>query len=342
MKKILITGGAGFIGIHTAKYFYKKNFKIYIVDNLSRKGTAQNLKSLNKQIKLSFFKIDIRNKKKIENLIKKYKFDIIIHLAAQVAVTTSVLNPIEDFEINVKGTLNILESIRKFSKNSYFINASTNKVYGKINEENLVLLNKEYKLPKYSKGISELQKLDFQSPYGCSKGSADQYTNDYKNIYGLKTINFRQSCIYGPNQFGIEDQGWVSWFTIAILLNKKITVYGNGYQVRDLLYVDDLCNAYYLAYKKKLLGSFNIGGGKENTISVINLIYKLLRITNKKKKFVKKNWRPGDQKLFVSDNSFFKAKTNWRINTNLNKGLKTLVDWTSNNINEIEKILKKN
>lgn len=340
MKKILITGGAGFIGINAAIYFQKKNYQIFILDNLSRKGTKFNIYKLNKLKNINFIKADIRNKKKIFEIIRKIKPNLLLHLAAQVAVTTSVLNPYDDYEINIKGTLNLLEALRLHSNKTHFINASTNKVYGKINEDNLIQKKERYVYGKKDKPTSEKQNLDFYSPYGCSKGSADQYVNDYARIYNLKTTNFRQSCIYGKYQFGVEDQGWIAWFTIAILLNKKITIYGNGKQVRDALNVLDLCDAYYLSYRKKIYGTFNIGGGLLNSISLIELLKLIKNITKKKIRKKITTWRPGDQKIFISDNKKFENLSNWKPKITFKKGLSELIEWTKENINDIEKILK--
>lgn len=344
MKKILITGGAGFIGSNIAKYYLDKKAKVIIIDNLSRKGSDLNLKWLKTQGNFEFIKLDIRNYKALENLFKKLKnIDVVFHQAAQVAVTTSVKNPREDLEINVLGTFNVLEALRHYLPKSILIYASTNKVYGAL--EDLKVVEKktryEFKDKKFKKGISEDYPLDFHSPYGCSKGAADQYVRDYARIYGLKTIVFRQSCIYGERQFGVEDQGWVAWFIIAALLNKKLTVYGNGKQVRDLLYIDDLINAYDLAIKntKKTSGQiYNMGGGYKNTLSLLELIEILEKFLGRKIKYSFSKPRPGDQKIFIADISKAKKDFEWKPKINVYQGVNKLYNWVLSNLSEIEKL----
>ena len=237
---ILITGGAGFIGVNSARYFAEQGWDIAILDNLSRRGTEDNLNWLREQIDLRFERADIRDPAAVDRILADHQPDLVLHLAAQVAVTTSVTDPREDFEINALGTFNLLEAVRRFSPDSFIITASTNKVYGKMAERGVVERNGRYEYADLPGGVDEQQPLDCHSPYGCSKGTADQYTLDYSRIYGLKTTSFRQSCIYGTRQFGIEDQGWVAWFTIAAVLGKPITLYGDGKQIRDVLQVDDL------------------------------------------------------------------------------------------------------
>ncbi len=344
MKKILITGGAGFIGINSARYFLKKNFNVIILDNFSRYGTRQNIINLNNENfplkRLKIIKVDLRNSKKLNETIKKIKPNLILHLAGQVAVTTSILNPKEDFEININGTLNLLEACRLYSKKSFIIFSSTNKVYGKID----AFTNIEKYRYKVNKNniTSEKDNLDFYSPYGCSKGAADQYVRDYSRIYGLKTVVLRQSCIYGRNQFGIEDQGWVAWFIIAFLLKKKLTIYGNGKQVRDLLFVDDLTNLFHKIYlnKNKCSGEiFNVGGGISNTLSLLELINILKKKYKLKTKMSFGKERDGDQKIFVSNNLKIKKYTNWQPTTSCEIGLNEIVNWSKKNLNLIRKAL---
>ncbi|WP_297987980.1 NAD-dependent epimerase/dehydratase family protein, partial [uncultured Anoxybacillus sp.] len=223
----------------------KKGDKVILIDNLSRKGTVLNLDLLKNFANVLFYKTDIRNKPAVEKIFLKHRdAQIIYHLAAQVAVTSSVINPYEDFEINVLGTLNILETMRRHKIKGFLFFSSTNKVYGGMDDVKIKLINNRYQYLDYKKGINEKFLLDFHSPYGCSKGAAEQYVRDYHRIYGLNTVVFRQSCIYGENQFGVEDQGWVAYFTIAAILDLPITIYGDGKQVRDVLYIDDLIKAY--------------------------------------------------------------------------------------------------
>src|SRR6185295_12243461 len=207
--------------------------------------------------------------------VAKIRPDVLLHLAGQVAVTTSVTNPREDFEVNALGTFNVLEAVRRHSPETFFIDASTNKVYGRMEHLGVIERNGRYEYRDLPDGADESQPLDFHSPYGCSKGAAEQYTLDYSRIYGLHTVAFRQSCIYGTRQFGIEDQGWVAWFTIAAVLGKPITIYGDGKQIRDVLHVDDLAGAYGKAYEHRdaVAGqAFNIGGGPHNTMSLLELL----------------------------------------------------------------------
>ncbi|MFC1894774.1 NAD-dependent epimerase/dehydratase family protein [Candidatus Dependentiae bacterium] len=239
--KILITGGVGFIGCNAVEYFTKKGWEVFVLDNLSRETAIVNLKLMQEnKIPFNFKKLDITYKNDLEDYFKTNIFDIVIHLAAQVAVTCSVLDPVNDFNINAHGTLNVLECIRKYCPNAVFINASTNKVYGKTCDQEVIETVDCYKYKDDNyKGISEKQSLEFYSPYGCSKGVADQYALDYARIYGLNSVSVRQSCIYGPHQLGVEDQGWIAWFIIAYLTGKKIKIYGNGKQVRDVLFLLD-------------------------------------------------------------------------------------------------------
>ena len=270
MKHVLITGGAGFIGINTAYYYLGRGDKVTIFDNLSRKGTAINLKSLQKKYpKVDFIKGDVKEVEEVGKVIRGK--DVIFHFAGQVAVTTSVTNPREDFEINALGALNVLETVRTQKLDPIIIYSSTNKVYGDLAHVKIKETATRYEFVDRPHGVSEAEPLDFHSPYGCSKGAADQYMRDYHRIYGLRTIVFRQSCVYGPHQFGVEDQGWVAWFLIAALLGKPLTIYGNGKQVRDILYVDDLVEAYDLAIQKVQVTAgeiYNIGGGAKNSISI--------------------------------------------------------------------------
>ena len=329
MKKTLITGGAGFIGTNLAAFLLKKGGKVKIFDNLSRKGTKKNLKWL-KGLKgnLEIIIGDIRDEKKVGEAVKG--IDVIYHLAAQVAVTSSVINPREDFEVNALGTLNILEAIRKFSPQSTLLFSSTNKVYGETEKIKVIRTKNRYRYRSSRFAVSEEQPLDFYSPYGCSKGAADQYVRDYSRIYGLKTVVFRQSCIYGPHQFGNEDQGWVAHFAISALKGKGITIYGDGKQVRDVLYVGDLIKAFQSALKNIVRTSgevYNLGGGKQNSISLLEFIAKLEELTGKKILYTFSDWRPGDQKIYVSEIKKAKRDFNWEPKVKVDEGIKRLLNW---------------
>lgn len=335
--KILITGGAGFIGANAAKRFLDKGCDVFVFDNLSRRGTEWNLKWLQQNKNLKFIKGDIRKYNEILDVFKKNKdFDVVFHFAAQVAVTTSVLNPREDFDINALGTFNLLEAIRETKADPVILYSSTNKVYGGMTDIKIVKKKNRYQYKDYPKGISEERILDFHSPYGCSKGTADQYMIDYSRIYGLKTVVFRQSCIYGYRQFGIEDQGWVAWFTIAAMLNKQITIYGDGMQVRDVLFIDDLINAYELAIKniEKVKGqAFNIGGGPKNTLSLLELISFLEKFFNKKIPLKFSDWRPGDQPVFICNIDKARKFLKWQPKITPQVGVKLLYEWVKENKN---------
>lgn len=333
-SSILITGGAGFIGVNAALHFAKNGWKVTVLDNLSRKGAEKNLHWLTTQVPIVFEQIDIRDIEETERVVGNVKPDVLLHLAAQVAVTTSVENPREDFEINAFGTFNVLEAVRKHSQNTFFINASTNKVYGKMDDVGVEERNGRYEYANLSLGVGEYRNLDFHSPYGCSKGIADQYTIDYSRIYGLKTVTFRQSCIYGPRQFGIEDQGWVAWFTIASVLGKPLTIYGDGKQIRDVLHVDDLLYAFEAAIdRKEKVNShaFNIGGGPNNTMSLIELLDYLEKELGKKIPLKLDDWRPGDQQVFICDINKAKQLLNWSPKIQVKQGVKQLISWVKEN-----------
>ena len=335
-KKYLITGGAGFIGSNYVYRLLKRGEDVKIFDNLSRKGSRKNLDWLNREFGKSAFQLiqsDIRDADAIINAARD--INVIVHLAGQVAVTTSVENPREDFEINASGSFNMLEAGRKSGKNPQIIYASTNKVYGGM--EDVVVQEGEtrYYYLDFPEGISENQPLDFHSPYGCSKGSGDQYVRDYARIYNLPTTVLRQSCIYGPRQFGIEDQGWVAWFVIASIFNKPITIYGDGKQVRDLLYIDDLLDAYdaVIADPKGTRGQvFNIGGGSENVMSVWHDFGPILSdLLGKKISINKGDWRPGDQRIYVSDIRKAKEKLGWYPKVSVKEGITRLYNWVVEN-----------
>lgn len=342
--KIFITGGAGFIGVHTANYYLSKGDQVTIFDNFFRKGTKENTNWLKQKYgnkNLTVIEGDIRDFNILKRSIPGH--DIIIHLAGQVAVTTSVINPREDFEINALGTFNVLEAARLLTPNSILLFASTNKVYGGMEEIKIIKDNHRYKYKDLPNGIPETQNLDFHSPYGNSKGCADQYTRDYHRIYGLRTVVFRQSCIYGTHQFGIEDQGWVSWFTIAAVLNKPITVYGDGMQVRDVLFVEDLVNAYDLAIGRIKLAAgqiYNVGGGPKFTLSLLELLDLLEKKLGKKVPFTFSDWRPGDQPVYVSNIAKIKKNLGWEPKIDVSAGTSKMIDWIVKEKDLIEKVLE--
>lgn len=339
--RLLITGGCGFIGTNFADYFSKKNWEVTVLDNLSRRGTDENLRWLQEtHPKIKFIKADMRTDSKIlEEEVQRH--DAVFHLAAQVAVTTSVANPREDFEINVVGTLNLLEAIRTTKANPVLIYASTNKVYGGMEDIVVVDDGTRYKYRDLPEGIKEDRLLDFHSPYGCSKGTADQYVRDYARIYGLRTVVFRQSCIYGPRQYGVEDQGWIAWFTIAALLKKNITIYGDGKQVRDVLFVEDLARAYELGVENiaKVSGQvFNIGGGPDKALAIKEIFPLLEKFLGREIPLKTSDWRPGDQPVYVSNIDKAKQVLGWEPKVTPAEGVTKLFEWCNKNIEVFKRL----
>jgi CDP-paratose 2-epimerase len=333
--KIIITGGAGFIGSNAASRYLKRGDRVIVVDNLSRVGVRENLAWLQGQGALEFVQLDIRQAGELANLFREHRdANRVLHLAAQVAVTTSVTDPREDFEINALGTFNVLEAIRQSEMKATVLYASTNKVYGELSDIGTIEKDERYGYQALPLGVPESRNLDFHSPYGCSKGAADQYVIDYHRIYGLNTIVFRQSCIYGYRQFGAEDQGWIAWFMIASQFDSSITVYGDGKQIRDILFIDDLLDAYDAAFAagKSAFGqAYNIGGGPSNILSLRQLLSYIEKRRGRKLPYDIAAWRPGDQKVFVSDIRRAQAEFGWAPKTNCLQGLDLLYDWVSAN-----------
>ena len=339
--KIVITGGAGLVGSHAAEYFAKKGENVTVLDNLMRsslfgydkESVEFNWNYLAKYKKIKRIKGDVRNQKDVLQAIGD-GCDVVIHTAAQPGVPSSVRMPQEDFDINAMGTLNVLECLRRRSKDATFIYTSTNKVYGE-NVDKIPLVEKEARYSyKGTKGVSEAMPTDLtgHTPYGVSKLVGDLYTQEYAHIYGMKTAVFRMSCIYGIRQFGFEDQGWVAWFIIANLFNKPITIYGNGKQVRDLLYAADLIAAFDKFIKGNIRHEvFNIGGGTANTVSLLEFLEELQKATGKKNKISFNDWRPSDQKVYISDIRKVKQKLNWQPKVKPAAGMRQIVEWVSEN-----------
>lgn len=335
-RNYLITGGAGFIGSNYVARLLQRGEKVIVYDNLSRAGAVRNLDWLKSTYGENSFRLiqaDVRDAHSIQEAASEA--DVIVHLAGQVAVTTSVVDPRNDFEINALGTFNVLEAARLSGRDPIVIYASTNKVYGGMEEIRVVELTSRYAYADFPYGIPETFGLDFHSPYGCSKGCGDQYTRDYSRIYGLRTVVMRQSCIYGTRQFGIEDQGWVAWFVIAAVKRLPITIYGDGKQVRDVLFIEDLCDVYDLAVDRIDLAAgqvFNIGGGAEFTISVWQEFGPLLENLLGESIPVKRgDWRPGDQRVYVSDTRKAQEILGWKPKVGVEEGIQRLFDWVKNN-----------
>ncbi len=342
--RVLVTGGAGFIGSHIAEFYAKNGDDVTVFDNLSRdnllgKGYGNinyNWNYLGGFERIKRIKGDVTNFEETKNVAKDN--DVIIHVAAQTAVTASLTAPQTDFATNALGTFNVLEAARISETNPAIVYTSTNKVYGdNINRAKVVEGANRYAFDEtFKSGVSEDFSIDRceHTPYGCSKLAGDLYAQDYSKTYGLKTGVFRMSCIYGTRQFGVEDQGWVAWFTIATLTEKPITLYGDGKQVRDILYVEDLVRAFdsFIQRNTALSGEvFNIGGGAENTISLLELIALLEQLTGKRSPISYRDWRPSDQKVYVSNISKARQALEWTPKVNPMEGVKKLVNWVSKN-----------
>jgi CDP-paratose 2-epimerase len=335
-QKFLITGGAGFIGSNFVSRLLQRGEQVTIFDNLSRSGSRHNLEWLRETYGDNTFKLvigDVRDAKAIQDASRES--NVIVHLAAQVAVTTSVFKPREDFEINAFGTFNVLEAARASRKNPVVLYSSTNKVYGGMDDVEVVEQSTRYNYDTLPNGASETQPLDFHSPYGCSKGAGDQYVRDYFRIYDLPTVVFRQSCIYGTRQFGVEDQGWVAWFVIAAITGHAISIYGDGKQVRDILFVEDLLDAYDAALSQinRAAGKvYNLGGGANNTLSIWEEFCPLLeKMVGHSIPVTKGDWRPGDQKVYISDISKAEKELGWKPRIGVKEGVQRLFDWVSAN-----------
>ena len=337
-KQYLVTGGAGFIGSNYVHRLLSRGEKVTIYDNFSRGGAPRNLEWLKAEFGEKAFNViagDVRDASGITDAASKS--DVIVHLAGQVAVTTSVTNPRDDFESNALGTFNVLEAARASGRNPIVIYASTNKVYGGMEEVELFEEPTRWRYKDLVAGCPETQPLDFHSPYGCSKGAGDQYVRDYARIYDLPTVVFRQSCIYGPRQFGIEDQGWVAWFIIAAVMGRNITIYGDGKQVRDILHVNDLIQAYDLAVEKidTARGQvYNLGGGPANVMSIwAEFGPRLEKLLGEPIEVARGDWRPGDQRVFYADVSKAKRELGWEPRINVEQGVDMLFEWVKTNKN---------
>jgi len=332
-KPILITGGAGFVGSNLAHRLLSAGHKVRLLDNLSRAGVERNLRWLiETHGDLVDIEVpDLRNLSIIRQAVRDASQ--VFHFAAQVAVTSSLVDPIEDFEINARGTLNLLEAIRSVQDPPPLVFTSTNKVYGNLADVEFVKEGTRYvprDLSLRERGIGEDRPLDFHSPYGCSKGAADQYVVDYARTYRIPALVFRMSCIYGPHQHGNEDQGWVAHFVIRSIAGKTITIYGDGMQVRDILFVDDLVDAFLLAqqHMKKLAGSaFNIGGGSANSISLLELLDLLAELHGGDVSVRFEDWRAADQRYYVTDTSKFTGLTGWQPRISVHEGVRRLYEW---------------
>ncbi len=333
--RVLVTGGAGFIGCNAAARFVGVGHEVLSLDNLSRVGSAVNAEWLASAHRVSNERVDVRDASATAAVVKRFVPEAVIHCAGQVAVTTSVVDPRRDFEENALGSFNVLEAVRLHAPKATLLYASTNKVYGGMEDVRLELSDGRWRYADLPNGVSEERGLDFHSPYGCSKGAADQYVRDYARIYGLKTVVLRQSCIYGYRQFGVEDQGWVAWFTIRGLQQAPVTIFGDGCQVRDILFIDDLLDAYQAAVAKidVVAGQvYNVGGGPANTMSIwTEFGPKLEKLLGESIPVASGNCRPGDQKVFVADVRKAKGELGWEPKVGVEEGVKRLFEWVKEN-----------
>jgi len=340
--KYLITGGCGFVGSNLAAEVLKRGEELFVFDNLFRFGSSQNLDWLKKQGEFKYYPFDIRNNNDVETVIKEVKPDVIYHLAGQVAMTTSIQNPRLDFETNTLGTHNLLEAVRKYSPESMILYSSTNKVYGDLEYLTYKEESTRYICKEYPNGFDETIQLDFHSPYGCSKGASDQYLLDYYRMFGVRTVVFRHSSMYGGNQHATYDQGWIGWFIQKALEIKNgtakelFTISGNGKQVRDVLHASDVVNLYFKAAQniEQTKGkAFNIGGGIKNSLSLLELFSLLEDILQIKMEYKQLPFRESDQLVFVANSKKAEDLIGWSAQTNPPTGITDSIQWAESNVN---------
>lgn len=334
--RLLITGGCGFLGSNLAADALARGDELLVFDNLSRSGSRANLEWLQKQGKFMFEHGDIRNQNDITRVVQSFKPEAVFHLAGQVAMTTSIANPRMDFEINVLGSHNLLEAVRAFVPDATVVYSSTNKVYGDLEQYSYRETATRFECVEYPNGFDEKTPLEFHSPYGCSKGAADQYMLDYARIFGLKTVVFRHSSMYGGRQFATYDQGWIGWFCQKAeecrtgKLKEPFTISGTGKQVRDVLHAEDMKRLYVAAVANinKAKGqAFNIGGGQANSLSLLELFTLLEDITSARLNYKQLPARESDQRVFVADVSKARRLLEWEPQVSANAGITQMTDW---------------
>lgn len=328
-QSVLITGGAGFIGSNVAVRFLSRGWSVRILDSFARPGTRANAEWLRSTPgELEVIDGDVCDANTVRAAV--VGASVVLHLAAQTAVTSSVADPLTDFRWNALGTLNVLEAARAIARPPLLIYSSTNKVYGSMDDVLVAERSGRYEYSDLPLGVDETRCLDFHSPYGCSKGAADQYVHDYSRIYGVPTVVFRQSCIYGPRQFGTEDQGWLAHFVLSAIRGKELTIFGDGKQIRDVLDVSDLVDAFFAAilHQETCAGQvYNIGGGPSNTLSLLELVGWIEQRLGRRLRLSYGPWRPGDQRVYVSDISRAERELGWSPVIDVQSGLSRLFDW---------------
>jgi CDP-paratose 2-epimerase len=330
-----VTGGAGFIGSNAAARFASEGHEVLVFDNLSRAGARLNAAWLAEQHRVKTECASVSDFAAVREVVARFAPDVVLHCAGQVAVTSSVQDPRRDFEDNALGTFNVLEALRLEAPRAILLFGSTNKVYGGLEDVRVALVGTRWTWPDLPGGCPEDRPLDFHSPYGCSKGAADQYVRDYARIYGLRTVVFRQSCIYGYRQFGVEDQGWVAWFTIRSVQGRPVTIFGDGHQVRDVLFVDDLLDAYAAAVARidRAAGRvYNVGGGPANTLSLRELVLELQALNGRPLEVAYADWRPGDQRVFVCDLTRARQELGWEPRVDRREGVRRLHRWVTDHL----------
>ena len=330
---VLVTGGAGFIGSNLADRLAGLGHTVTIFDALSRPGVSANLDWLRRRHGARILPViaDLRDRDALERSVERA--GAVFHMAAQVAVTTSLADPVADFDVNLRGTLHLLEAARRQSRPPAIVFASTNKVYGNLADIRLARDGDAY-LPEdpglRARGIGEDRPLAFYTPYGCSKGAADQYVLDYARSYGIPACVMRMSCIYGPRQLGTEDQGWLAHFLYSVRAGHPISIYGDGRQVRDVLYVDDAVDAYLGAWSRigQVSGrAFNLGGGPANAVTLLQVLHRIGELTGRTPDLRFSDWRPGDQRYFVADTTRVRAALGLGAPLPWREGLARLASW---------------
>ena len=333
--KILITGGCGFLGSNLAEHGIIEGHAVMVYDDLRRQGSRFNLDWLRTVGAFEFILGDVRDSTQLTSAVKAFSPDVIFHLAGQVAMTTSINDPRMDFEVNALGTINLLETVRMFSPDAIIVYSSTNKVYGDLEQYSYLESDLRYTCVDHPQGFNELTPLQFESPYGCSKGAADQYMLDYNRVFGLNTVVFRHSSMYGGRQFATADQGWIGWFVSKALEAKSgngnpFTVSGNGKQVRDILHAADMVNLYFTAATNidQVKGqAFNIGGGINNSLSILELLKLLEEFADVKLDFTNIQKRQSDQRFFVADTTKIRKAIGWETAVSVTDGIRRMVSW---------------